>query len=369
MKKIVTLVSLLIVSRIFFAQPDSALYNKLNTAPPNCEVIASNSQKLIAGLSFNQPDSIRHIVSVWEKYCGNSEPIERLKILMNIAESKFVDSSADFYAVHYLVPFKDSLRSKIMYRPTGIYFYANKYGSHEYHYTSVDTNFNKFTKSWALNLREDKSRTPTAHLLCTLFSENTDKFDEEFNSDLYKPNRLKTKVDGVVNRNREKSVNFDLAAGVWFPQGGLSNYFSPNGSFGFKVGLPIGNNTRFLIYLNDRLASLNKMAGLYSYSYNNSAISNVNFLSVGGEFRKQFNLKNNFSLDVFVGGGLESMEIYKYNQKNASETDTYGIHTGMSVIKDNWGLEASYHYAPFNLGKDIGSDYISVNLFYRIFVR
>jgi len=377
MNKYISILLILFLSTIVYSQNDSILNKRLNKTVVNCETIAFNSQAMLPKYDFSQIDSIIKILSIWEKECGNVEPIIRLKILLDIKQKKFIDTAYENYITNYIYIYKNRISETKRHNYNEIFEYNKGYFS----YVPLKSKFDEWTKNIAENLLVAQRKGTSEYLFCLLFSEKTDLFYEEIKSKEYKRNYVKITVYDEKYETWQKGMVYNAIIGVWIPIGNLSNTFSISPNIGFRAGFTFKNAMRFDIGVNVRIHTNSKPFEINA----DNAITQVNSntgITGGLWFTKEYRLKNKIMIDAIggIGVGIIDTDLKKANPNpDDDSSDYYSITTadfslGVNIrkrifIKHSVGLNISYHFAPYNLDdklvNNIGNQFLTTNLIYR----
>ena len=358
------------------AQSDSILLKKLNRPIKNCEVIAYNSQELITQFKVNQIDSINPILKIWENYCGETEPILRIKILMAISLGLYRDSVHDDYIKEYISKYK--YRKAVSEESKYAEIYEGQKGYFDY--VSPGGLLDNWTKQTALDLIMIQKKNTSEYLFCLLFGGEIEAFDKSLNSKEYENNYVSQTLVEKRYHTWNRGITFTLLSGVWVPLSKLSETFKPSPQFGLAFGLPVAKSTRIDLGIVLAILANDKNFDLRVENTIKSANAKV-CVTFGGWVTREFRVSKSVFVDAIGGIGLGSIDtnLKKPKQANDNQDYYYGVDTadmsiGTSIrkrvfTKSSVGVNLSYHFAPYKLDdklvNDIGSQFSTISLIYR----
>jgi len=359
-----------------YSQNDTILSSILKNPGDNCEMIASNCQRILPQYNISQIKSIKEILSIWEIKCGEVEPIIRLKILLDIAERVFVDKKYEQYVTESIYVYKNRVSASKKENYIGIFDYRKSY----YSFVPLRSKFDEWTKSIAQKLIKEQKTGTSEYLLCLLLSEQIDDFYKVLKSKEYDENFIKTTVYNEIYETWQIGMIYNVIIGAWIPIGELSNTFSLSPLIGFRAGFTFNGSVRFDIGVNIRLQNQNKPFLINANDTATEVNSKVGFTG-GLWLTKEYRLRNKVMLDAIVGLGIGFIDTdLKKNNPNPDENEKYYIietadlSVGMNIrkrifMRNSIGLNLSYHYAPYNLDKElitnIGNQYLTTSIIYR----
>lgn len=381
-KSRVLIILVMFICKLGHSQYDTTIVKQLSRPISNCETVTLNAQEIISEFNANQSDSIYKILQMWENKCGKTEPIERLKILLDIQQNRLVDTAYKTYISQYIQKFKRRISSSKQDNYKEIFEYDKTY----FNYLPLRSSFDNFTKNLALSLMSKQNRGTSEFLFCMLFSEYIEQFDKTLNSYEYVDSYIHKTTYADLYNNRDYQVgekmNMKISVGIWLPKDKLAETFKPSPQFGFFLGYNLYKSLYF-----DFGASIRPLIADKNFDLNiNNSISSVNGTvnaTVAAWIYNEFKLNNNLFLDIVGGIGLGRISTDLQKPKLYSDdVDTYyGISTydaslGINLRKrifetNSIGINFSYHYAAYNndflLHTDLGNQYITASLLFRLF--
>lgn len=369
LKKILSLCLFLLVCDCIYSQSDSLLLKRLSKPIVNCEIVATNSQELIAGYSSDQVDNIYKVMYIWEATCGNVEPIQRLKILCDIQFNRLVDAMYNDYIDYGVYVYKNRVNAGKSNTRLETFELNKAYFS----YVPLNGKFDELTRNWALQLLPQQTVGSTPYYFCLLFSDKLEQFDKEANNNTspnnYIHSRTKEKMDNTYN-----SISFEGQIGAWYPIGQMNNLFKISPQFGITASAAFHKSWRlslgFLmrVFIDDKPIELNINHTVQT--------ANNNFgLTFGAWLIKEYNLKHNYFIDGVAGLGVGAIDNdYKDDKENSHGIETVDFSLGVNFRKkisrsNHIGLNISYHLAPYNFDPElktkIGYQFVTTNLIFR----
>jgi len=376
MNKITLVIIAFVYCQISFSQTDSAFIEKLNQPIENCETIATNSQKLISKYSISQKELIKQVLRVWEVACGSTEPIRRVKILLDISENSFSDTAYTSYFNNHIFDYFDRINAAYKEDFKEIYELNKEY----FNYVQLRSEFDDWTYNIAQQLKKEQRNGTSAYLMCVLFSEDIKTFDNEISSSAYQKSHIRKTMDDAVYNSSQDNASFVARVGVWMPIGKLGWRFSMSPLIGIGGHFPItkkysiemganftfwNNNKDIVVYLEDSFQNIkSKYGGTY-----------------GLWLHREHSFNNQYFVDGVVGIAYSNMgtgvEKSKTDEEEATayyHIGTVDLSIGLNVRKrvfkrHNTGINLVYHFRPYNIDKrletKLGQHSFSISLFYR----
>ena len=369
----------IILSNTCLAQTDSALLKRLQKPVINCETIATNSQEIIGNMAKIEFDSIYEILDIWQAKCGNNEPIERMKILLNIQKNTFIDTTCKEYILEYSRIYKNRLEATKESRVKQI---SDNYKGY-FNYVPLGGRFDDFTKEIAQNLLKNSRLSDTEYLLCLLFSNDIERYDEALKSKKYENNFIKKCSESTINNVFNPNFSAGFSTGICLPSGRFSETFKVSPEIGASLGFQLKKTIRLDLVLIVRFPVNDKSYDIQIDGKINSVKSRT-CITIGAGITKEIPIKNNFFLDINGGIGVGTMgtDLRNPNNNNANNNntssyysaETVDLFTGISLRKKfktqhSMALNLNYHFAPYNSNKilvtDIGNQFFDLTLSYR----
>ncbi|RZL41053.1 MAG: hypothetical protein EOP00_25565 [Pedobacter sp.] len=174
-------------------------------------------------------DTVSAIVKYWEKHCGLTEPLLRIKILLAINGDSLNDKLySGIPVINYLINFRESRR----YENIG-YSYGQYYGA----YPPMNTSFDNFTKDLALKLKKNPANSALDNFFLDLYSQNFDKIFYRLQDSVLNDSTLKQSYKKELQRYIHlPEGHFAMYTGMWLPSGNLS-IVGNHPLFGFQIGV------------------------------------------------------------------------------------------------------------------------------------
>lgn len=377
MKKILTFMLFVIFTEFGFSQDDATVLNRISNPANNCEIIAFNSQKIISSFSTEQLDSIFPVLAVWERDCGSVEPIQRLKILFDIKNNRFVDSLYKNYITFSIPTFKNRV-----YKAKNDN-YNEIFEDHKaaFSYVPLRSKYDNLTKQFARELLEKQKKETIEYLLCLLFSENIEEFNKLYYSNEYLENNKYKTLDSKVDDIGLFGITVIGSAGIWLPIGKLSNIYRPCPQFGFTFNTPLYKSYRFDFGIEVRPLINDNNIELNVDNTIKSANGTICF-TLGAWISNEVKINDKLFLGIISGIGYSRIDTDLKRLKSNSDgkeyyygVSTYDASLGINISKrvfnnSRVGLYISYHYAPYNNDKllktDLGNTFTTLSIRYRL---
>jgi hypothetical protein len=194
-----------------------------------CYDIINNSNFLIPDyFEKNSMDTVAAIINYWEKHCGISEPLLRIKILLSInADTLNENIYSGLPIVNYLINYRENKRNE-----NRGYYYVNYYGV-----PLISNSFDNFTKKLALQLKKEKVNSELNTFFLDFYSDNFEKIFFRLQDTVLTTSKIKQAYDKEVSRYINlPEGHFSIYSGVWIPNGNIS-VVGNHPIIGFQGGL------------------------------------------------------------------------------------------------------------------------------------
>ncbi|WP_372774925.1 hypothetical protein [Mangrovibacterium sp.] len=364
---------MLIVSSLF-AQDD--LDAQLLKQTPNCESVAFNSTKLI-NRYFDQSniDSISLVVNKWDEFCGETEPLFRVKVLTNItlatfSEDQISERETEMNLIINYLDRKDLAAEKNYHQ---LYEYYKFYLG----YVPLNSDFDLTTVAWATSLLEDNTDlSPSEKAYCLLYSNQTDEFWNYLQSSDMQGSKLADRY----NSEKERVENLwdghlNFFSGVFVPSSSLNDVIGVKPIFGFQLGAKV-KKTQLDLTMSFRPGNAKEYYDVY---FQGQTFPTRDHLGgyIGLDFARE--LTNNFKreLDLEWGIGADFMDVISGDPDVTDDSKTlvsFNFNCGLGYrfyLKNmNYiGLHGKYNLINFNnkRGTDLSGNYLSFTLSYNWF--
>jgi hypothetical protein len=355
-------------------QTDSVLLQRLQRPlAPSCETIAGNAQALIPTFdAMTQTDSIAPILTVWARSCGAIEPIDRVQILLDIANKTFVDTV-----------FAEYIEKSVQHYHNRAYD-INRGGRHvpEYYATYYDfvpvgDTFDQWTAQLAKKLLPEQKVGTSAYLFCLLFANDLEKFDKAMQRYEYEKGyfyQMLNKKKYTVSRG-----GWVISTGAWQPLNALGKVVNTSPLVGlsidfqvdemvFEIGalvrIPVNYHSFLLRTDSNRIERAMAQTGL----------------TFGLRVIRQIPLGRNWYLEPSAGLYYESQDTDLYKGQKDGKDQYYNINTASATIgvgfykrfgTQGMGLNLYYHILPYfldhKLVSDLSGNAVGLTLSYRFF--
>lgn len=305
---------------------------------PGCEQIALKSQEEIVALQPSDNGKVREILRRWKESCGNSEPIQRISILMDIREGKLSDSiSNEYLASQAYQVFISRVQFEGEADYLRIYEESKNYFGHAPLRSDLD--------SWTIDLAQKNRR----------YTDSGSKeraYSEFFAGDIDALDQLKNSYNKKYVFDPEAAAFLEI--GSWMPLGKLSDRFKRSFNLGVGVGGNINRKYRLSLLADYTVLSkhpdFDVKIGGDTLTTNSDGI-----FTIGGRFARRFRPTENQVIDLMTGLSYSRMDTDV--MRDAEDSTYYGIQSFsiplgfnfLSKIKDGpmVGIYLGYQYTPF----------------------
>lgn len=347
----------------------------------DCQIISLNAVDLLAeNLNANTlvfSDNTVDILENWKMECGTNEPLERIRILIQIQEKKNITPLVESYLnKHYDHLFHR--RFALSSRPDSLYSYSEN--KSYYSFVPLGHPIDKISQQIALQLLGNPELSTDAHLFCLLISGDVQAYYQQAEKKKNKNSTTGAFFQKEINERRRERITINIFSGVFLPLGKKNNVFSPAHIFGFGFSTPVNFPLQIGFNMKVRLTPNDKNFNYYALNATNNI--NAKEAIYGGVFLgyKVYN-KSQFMVIPKFGFGIESTNtgLQDKGPNNNSKTNYHNLetmHTSLGIcflspiFRDHFiGLELHYHYIPFqldtNLKTPINTNYLSTELVFK----
>jgi hypothetical protein len=350
---------------------------KFEDAPRDttCSAVASRISILLSNLTYPQTTEIAEAIQEWEKWCPQSEPLLRAKILLQLQRQQNCDELVQQFIPEYFGEFNVRVSDYV-------YLDVYDYDRERYGYVPFESAFDHWTEEWALQLIEGIRYGTDEFLACALFTANIERFDELLSSGDFN-NTLTWQMMDETSKNRWDPLGTgSFHVGSWQPIGTLSRAFGGTAEFGVSIGAKINRTSGVRVEAVLKLRPMNNKDGL-TLLVDRSLIETTSgaCFTIGAQILKTIPVHTGYFVDF--GGGMEYLSL-STRQLKASvapdfEESFYAISTynvfGRVVFRRGFtngssaGIYTTWNYAPFvndrDLGRSIGDSFITFGIEYR----
>ncbi len=348
--------------------------SELLSQSPNCENVAYNSSRLIDRY-FNSRnyDSINVVCNKWEEFCGVTEPVFRLKVLMQIQNKAFSEEWMERdYLLNYIFLYLDRLdyakesNSKLVYER-----YKIPFG-----YIPLNSPFDDLTVLWANSMLESGTLQPIEKAFCLLYSNQSDAFWKLLKSQEIAGTKLHTMYQEQTRKaNRMGEANIGFMSGVMIPSGNLLEYIGVKPQFGVQFGYKV-NKVQYDLSILLRSGNTRKE---YQIIYQGEPKITDHYLGgyVGLDLAYELSRKKRSEFDLVGGIAYDGFDVVEGNTEKeikGKSLNSLNLNFGLGYRfcgkKFNYlGIQAKYNFVNYKNsgGTDFGGNYISLVLTANLF--
>ena len=336
----------------------------------DCSVYAENSSELIGSYDIEQLDSVTAVLDIWERECGLSEPIMRMRILHDIYFNRFrSEHYTDYYQLYIR---KYIYRVEASQRRT---YHSNYESSKNYYdHTRIGQGFDHHTFELAKSLLGRQNKESDAYLLCLLFSDDLKMFEEES----YKRSASKTPlIKALFDSRRGIFTNFRISGtlGIWLPLGSNQNVFKPSPMITLGFHQLFWDSWRFdgTIAL---VPFVNNEPLDFRFEGRNQSTSSLVSINLGLGVTRQNQLSKKWFLDTGFSLGIDVLGTdIESSKEDADDHAVAALDIGANIalrykLKNgrSIALRSSIHHASYDwarsLKSDVGNSFATVGLAY-----
>ena len=362
---------------VFFAVTVFAQRNiesELLSQSPNCENVAYNSSRLIDRY-FNSRnyDSINVVCNKWEEFCGVTEPVFRLKVLLQIQNKVFSEEWMERdYLLNYIFLYLDRLdyakesNSKLIYER-----YKIPFG-----YIPLNSPFDDLTVMWANSMLESSTLQPIEKAFCLLYSNQSDAFWKLLKSQEIAGTKLYAVYQEQTRKaNRMGEANIGFMSGVMIPSGNLLEYIGVKPQFGLQFGYKV-NKVQYDLSILIRSGNSRKE---YQIIYEGVPKITDHYLGgyVGLDLAYELSRKKRSEFDLVGGIAYDGFDVVEGDTEKDIKSKSlnslnlnFGLGYRFCGKKFNYlGIQTKYNFVNYKNdgGTDFGGNYISIILTANLF--
>lgn len=362
---------------VFFAVTVFAQRNiesELLSQSPNCENVAYNSSRLIDRY-FNSRnyDSINVVCNKWEEFCGVTEPVFRLKVLLQIHNKVFSEEWIECdYLLNYIFLYLDRLdyakesNSKLIYER-----YKIPFG-----YIPLNSPFDDLTVMWANSMLESSTLQPIEKAFCLLYSNQSEAFWKLLKSQGIAGTKLYAVYQEQTRKaNRMGEANIGFMSGVMIPSGNLLEYIGVKPQFGLQFGYKV-NKVQYDLSIMIRSGNSKKE---YQIIYEGEPKITDHYLGgyVGLDLAYELSRKKRSEFDLVGGIAYDGFDVVEGDTEKDIKSKSlnslnlnFGLGYRFCGKKFNYlGIQAKYNFVNYKNtgGTDLGGNYISIILTANLF--
>jgi len=355
----------------------------------DCEQITKIAlDRLIPLIQKNDYTELETVLSTIQSVCGENEFTQRMRIFRALLEKK---SGGELIADYLAKNYHEILVMRWDYSIEEKYQSIYQNNKKDFNYIPLKHPIDSLLKikaeallhSTAFNLTEQEEE------IALLFADRIDEFYQSYEKPISpaKPTALEKARQRAAYKDRG---GFSIYAGAEFPITGTDPLFKTNPVMGFMYSSPLASNFLYELGLKIRINS-NDRDFEYWLDNQTEVINSAASYSIGGTAGYKV-----FDNDTFIiypklglffestGTGLSEVTYYdngnyyddEYGSSNVKyhNVNTMRASAGFAFMrhistKKYIGLEASYHYIPYNwdnqLQTNIQPNYASLQLFFR----
>jgi hypothetical protein len=337
----------------------------------DCRDIIYNSALLIPEhFAKNNSDTVAALVNYWEKHCGISEPLLRLKILLAINADTLNES---LYRKTHII-------NQLLYYRERVKRQDNGYDDYEFQYTpppSINSSLDIFTKDLALKLLQREVNSELEIFFLDFYSNNFDKIFLRLQDTSLKSFKLRQAYYKEINSEINKHErHFSIYSGVWIPNGNLS-VVGNHPIIGFQGGMK--NKKGIMMDIAFEVKFNNSPNG-YFVEKNDSLYSTTHFFGgfFGAELGYELINYKSHELDLVGGCGWDGFDALEIGEPNDPDRVTKTINAlnlnlGLGYRKyfknkTYIGIEARYNFVDYQNknGTDLSGNTLTLRLKYGI---
>lgn len=359
----------LLFTTILYAQAYSQDVEHLMTKKYiDCRDIIYNNTLLIPEhFAKNNSDTVAALINYWEKHCGISETLLRLKILLAINADTL---NENIYGKKQIINHLVYYRERVKRQEDGY----DEYGFH-YDIPQINSSLDNFTKELALKLKQRKTNSELDIFFLDLYSNNFDKIFLRLQDTSLTKSELGQAYYKEVNRELNKPEgHFSIYSGAWIPNGNIS-IVGNHPIIGFQGGMKNKKGIMLDVALEFKFG---KSPNTYFVEKNDSLYSTTHFFGgfFGAELGYELINYKSHELDILGGlgwDGFDALEIGKTNDPNRITKSINALNLNLGIgyrkylkNKSYIGIETRYNFINYQNknGTDLSGNTLTIRLKY-----
>ncbi|GHE23741.1 hypothetical protein [Sphingobacterium griseoflavum] len=371
-----------LLSLSFFAHP---IYLQANTEDnlQNCEQITAIAlEKLVPALQQNNYQQLESILGTIQSACGENEFTQRMRIIQALIERKTTGALiADYLSKNY----HEILTMRWDYTVEKEHRRIYQENKADFNYVPLNHPIDSLIKLKANALLNSPSYNLTEQEedIALLFADHLDEFYQSYEDTAPIPSATETARYREDSKLRSGMI---ISAGAEFPITGSDPLFKTNPTFGLFYSSSMASLILFEGGIKIRINSNDRSFDYMLYDEIEHVNSSASF-SIGGNVGVKLFDNDKYIIAPKVGlyydvtnTGLSEVDYFDNEYGESTSSVRYhNIHTMRTTLalslmrhivgKKYIGLEAAYHYVPYdwerNLLTTIQPNYASLQLFFR----
>ena len=301
-------------------------------------------------MNENQIDSARFLLDYWEAKCGVREPIYRAKILLALKTGQFNDTLLAEGTLNNIFSYQNRMD---MIKTSKYYTYDNH--KSYFGFIPLGQEFDKFTQSLALSLKDNYSQESIEYLLAEFYSDNSDTIFSKIQEKPYSESTLITEyneaVGGYINLSE---FHMSWITGIWIPTGKLTKIGAHP-----ELGFQMGSKQKKMNYdITMAVKFVNSPNSYYAMRDGRLETTNHFFgAHIGFDVGRDIFAKKGHEIQITGGIAYDGFDVLKEDKENdlkSASVSSYNFSAGLSYryyIKDNFylGLRAKYNIVDYTL--------------------
>lgn len=350
------------------------LLDQLSRKAPNCENISFNAAELITRLyGDSKYDSIALVAREWEFSCGMSEPLFRLKVLLEIEKGDF---SEDLYQDEPVLVFIDNYETRTAAAKQKNFRQVYEFYKIFFGYIPINSDFDIMTSLWADALLEKEEHAPAAKVWCLVYGNKADSAFALLKKKELRGTKIQETYDGEVTKAiRMVDGNLGFIAGVAVPSGSLADVVGVKSLWGFQLGAKY----RKMQYDLTLAFRPGKPQQEYVVMHQGDLVYTNHYFGgyIGADLAYELSRMKMTELDLLTGVAFDGFDAIEGNTNQGikgKSINSLNLNAGLGYRiytseKGYLGLQVKYNLVSYNnkSGTNLDGNYISAALSYNIF--
>ena len=168
---------------------------------------------------INEQDSLSYILQYWEEETGFMEPVRRAWILNQIARNSFEPDYLNHATVDDILDYMNRYETQ---KSDTSHWIVPGYEKAEKKPYYISADFNRFTRSLALELLQYSDLSDDEYLICLFYSHQFDEFWRLFETGEAKQTTLYKQVQSYRKTFQKNDFHYGFFLGYWSPRRSLA---------------------------------------------------------------------------------------------------------------------------------------------------
>lgn len=258
------------------------------------------TKRIVRLYEARELDSIDIYIKRWDERCEEIEELQRLKMLWSIKNDEFNEDIYNYKIINHLIEYREKVLME--QDPSSLSDFEREYRKYIY----SNEQFNKFTKTLASEMIEERSDDSIASMFTQYYANQFDSFFEKIKKPEIRDSKLYKYYKYYLKELRSRRESYVAAiAGYWLPGKKIALYGN-HPSLGFCLGFKTNKNTSQLTTI------LRFIKGSDFLYFQNGQLNRSHFVRsflIALEQRRDIKRSKNSEYNIGFGIGIEHFSV------------------------------------------------------------